>query len=308
MKVLFLGTPEFAVGILSALIQSDHTVVGVVTQPDRAVKHGKTEPCAVKKFALENGLTVFQPIKIRNEIEQIRSFGADIAVTAAYGQILNAAVLDAFPKGVINVHASLLPKYRGASPIQSAIANGERVTGVTIMRTELGIDTGDILSIKELQIADNETAGSLTHRLSVLGAELLVKTLDNFDSITPVKQDDSKATHCKMIKKEELFIDFECDAQTAVNQIRSLSPSPCARTVIDGDVYKIYNAKVADCAMPVGSVAGEIVVSDKKLVIACAEGGIEVLNIQAPSKRALDIAEFLRGRHFNVGVVCGKPQ
>lgn len=308
MKVLFLGTPDFAVGILSALIQSKHTVVGVVTQPDRAVKHGKTEPCAVKKFALENGLTVFQPIKIRNEIEYVKNLGADIAVTAAYGQILNAAVLDAFPKGVINVHASILPKYRGASPIQSAIANGERVTGVTIMKTELGIDTGDILSVKELQIADDETAGELTYKLSALGAELLVETLDNFDNITPVKQDDSKATHCKMIKKEELFIDFERDAQTVVNQIRSISPSPCAKTVIDGEVYKIYKAKVANCVMPSGSVAGEIVVCDKKLVIACAESGIEVLNIQAPSKRALDIAEFLRGRRINVGVVCGKPQ
>lgn len=308
MKVLFLGTPDFAVGVLAALIRSKHTVVGVVTQPDRAVKHGKTEPCAVKKFALENGLPVLQPIKIRNEMDDVKAFGADIAVTAAYGQILNATVLDAFPKGVINVHASLLPKYRGASPIQSAIANGERVTGVTIMRTELGIDTGEILSIKELQIADNETAGSLTYKLSALGAELLVETLDNFDNITPVKQDDSKATHCKMIKKEELFIDFERDAQTVVNQIRSLSPSPCAKTVIGGEVYKIYNAKVADCAMPDGCVAGEIAVSDKKLVIACADGGIEVLNIQAPSKRALDISEFLRGRRFNVGVVCGKPQ
>lgn len=308
MKVLFLGTPEFAVEILSALIRSKHTVVGVVTQPDRAVKHGKTELSAVKKFALEKGLTVLQPIKIRNEMEDVKALGADIAVTAAYGQILNATVLDSFPKGVINVHASLLPRYRGASPIQSAIANGERVTGVTIMRTELGIDTGDILSIKELQIADNETAGGLTRRLSELGAELLVETLDNFDSIKPVKQDESAATHCKTIKKEELFIDFERDAQTVVNQIRSLSPSPCARTVVGGEVYKIYSAKVTDCAIPDECVAGEIVVSNNKLVIACAEGGIEALNIQAPSKRALDIAEFLRGRRFNVGVVCGKPQ
>ena len=308
MKVLFMGTPDFAVDSLSALVKSNHAVVGVVTQPDRAVKHGKTEPCAVKKFALENGLSVFQPEKIRDRIDDIKALGADIAVTAAYGQILNSAVLNAFPNGVINVHASLLPKYRGASPIQSAIAAGESVTGVTIMRTELGLDTGDILAIEKTDIQESETAGELTKRLAELGAKLLVATLDNYDNITPVKQDDSQATHCKTIKKEEQFIDFGRDARSVVNQIRSLSPSPCAKTVIEGQVYKIYRAIPTQEVIPDGSVVGEIVFCGKKLVIACAEGGIEVLNIQAPSKRALDIAEFLRGRSFKIGVVCGKPQ
>ncbi|MBD5131663.1 MAG: methionyl-tRNA formyltransferase [Clostridiales bacterium] len=306
MKVLFLGTPEFAVKSLDALMKSNHTVVGVVTQPDRAVKHGKTEPCAVKKAAESYGLPVIQPIKIRNDVDSLKAFGADIAVTAAYGQILTAAVLDAFPCGVINVHGSLLPKYRGASPIQSAIADGEKQTGVTIMRTELGIDTGDMLLSRAIEIGDNETAGELTERLAVLGGELLVEALDNYDNITPVKQDNEKATHCKMITKAEQYIDFDCDARTVVNRIRSLSPVPCAKTVIEGETYKIYKAIV--CGEPCAEKAGTITCSTDKLVIACGSGAIEVQTIQAPSKRALEIKEFLRGRKFNVGVVCAKPQ
>ncbi|MCX4312311.1 MAG: methionyl-tRNA formyltransferase [Clostridia bacterium] len=304
MKILFMGTPEFAAYSLAALLKSKHAVAGVVTQPDRSLKRGKTEVCAVKKLALENGLTVLQPNRLRDEADALRAFGADIGVTAAYGQILNADVLDAFPCGVINVHASLLPKYRGASPIQSAIADGERETGVTIMRTELGLDTGDILSVAKTPIYDGETAGELTVRLAEMGASLLVDTLDNFANIAPRKQDDRIATHCKTIKKEEQYINFGCDAECVVNRIRSLSPSPCAKTVINGEVYKIYRARQCDAC----GAHGEILCSDDKLVIACGRGGIEVLVIQAPSKRALDISEFLRGRRFDKGVICARPQ
>ncbi len=303
MKVLFLGTPEFAVGTLDALMRSAHTVVGVVTQPDRAVKHGKTEAGAVKKVALDAGLPVFQPRRIRDEVERLKEFGADIAVTAAYGQILTDAVLNAFEHGVINVHASLLPKYRGASPIQSAIANGETKTGVTIMRTELGIDTGDILAVAETEIGARETAGELTARLSQIGAKLLVETLDGFDKITPVKQNDAIATHCKMISKAEQYIDFSADSRTVVNKIRALSPLPCAKTVIGGETYKIYEAVETGGS----GAAGTVICSDGKLIVACGKGAIQVLTIQAPSKRALGAAEFLRGRKLEVGVVCAKP-
>lgn len=307
MKVLFLGTPDFAVPSLAALLRSRHKVVGVVTQPDRAVKHGKTETGAVKKFAEDAGLPVFQPIKIRNDVEQLKRFGADIAVTAAYGQLLDVAVLNAFERGVINVHASLLPKYRGASPIQSAIAAGETRTGVTIMRTELGLDTGDILAVRETEIGATETAGELSARLAEIGAELLVQTLDDFDGIKPIKQDDGKATKCRTIKKSEQFIDFESDSVSVVNMIRSLSPTPCAKTVICGETYKIYEAKSAcvDDATESNADAGAILKSDGKLIIACARGALEILKIQAPSKRALDIKEFLRGKKFEVGVICG---
>lgn len=304
MKVLFFGTPEYAAVCLNALLESDHTVVGVVTQPDRAIKHGRLESSAVKTVASAAGITVFQPIKLRDEIARLKEFGADIGVTAAYGQILTQDVLSAFPCGVINAHASLLPKYRGASPIHAAIANGETETGVTIMQTELGIDTGDILAVEKTSICADETAGELTARLSEIGARLLIKTLDNYDKLTPTKQDDKMATRCRTIKKSEQYIDFDCDCVTAVNHIRALSPLPCAKTVICGETYKIFRAEKAD---GVSGKAGEIVRCDDRLIIACGIGGIEIKTIQAPSKRALDASEFLRGKKFPIGEICGKP-
>lgn len=302
MKVFFMGTPEFAVESLKALLQSDHTVVGVATQPDSALKRGRIQKSPVKEFSEKHGLTVIQPKKIKESIELIRAFGADIGVTAAYGQLLNSEVLQSFKYGVINVHASLLPKYRGASPIFAAIANGETVTGVTIMQTELGLDSGDILVKKELGIGSNETAGRLTQRLAELGAAALIEVLNNYNAISPIKQDDSLATHCRVITKQQTVLNFDRVAQDVCNTIRALSPLPCAKTTIDGDIYRIYAAKPLH---DVRGAAGEIVCCDNRLVIACKQGGIEVLRIQAPSKRELDITEFLRGKKFKVGTVCG---
>ncbi len=305
MKILFMGTPDFAVPSLEALMRSGvHEVVGVVTQPDRAVKRGKIEPSAVKRAAQAWGLDVFQPDRIGAVTEKLKTFGADIAVTAAYGQLLTQGVLDAFPCGVINVHASVLPMYRGASPIASAIADGRRETGVTIMRTELGLDTGDILSCVKTEIGDGETAGELTARLAVLGAKLLVETLDGYADIRPIKQDDKSATRCRTIKKSETFLDYNTDAKSVVNKIRALAPVPCAKTVFAGEVYKIYRAAAVD--KTTAAASGEIIRCDDRLIIACADGAVEVLEIQAPSKRALIIADFLRGRKFPVGTVCGK--
>lgn len=305
MKVLFMGTPAFAVPSLERLIASNnHEVVGVVTQPDRALKRGKVELSDVKLCAQRFNLPVFQPEKISDDIDTLKSLGADIAVTAAYGQLLTQAVLDAFPNGIINVHASLLPKYRGASPIYSAIADGQKVTGVTIMRTELGLDTGDILSKVETGISDNDTAGTLTARLADLGANLLVDTLDSFDKINPTKQDDSQATRCRTIKKQEEYIDFSLDAQAVYNKIRALNPLPCAKTVIDGEVYKIHSAVVDSDDGKFGE-AGEIINSDGKIVIACGVGTVKITVIQAPSKRAMRAQEYLLGNKLNVGTVCG---
>lgn len=303
MKVLFMGTPQFAVQCLNSLLNSKHQVVGVVTQPDRAVKRGKVEEGAVKTAAIKAGLKVIQPQKIKNCVDEIKSFGADIGVTAAFGQILNSEVLNAFPLGVINVHASLLPKYRGASPIQSAIMCGETQTGVTIMRTELGLDCGDILCAQTLDIGQNESAGELSERLSELGGRLLVYALDNFNSLTPTPQNDSEATHCRVISKAETVLDFSCDAQIVVNKIRSLSPSPCAKTFIDGEQYKIYSAVVTqeEC----GSV-GEVFCTKDEMKIVCGSGAIAIKTIQAPGKRALGVAEFLRGKKFRQGVICAK--
>ncbi len=303
MRVLFLGTPSFAVPSLDSLLSSKHNVVGVVTQPDRALKRGKAECSAVKSFAEKAGIPVVQPVKIRDEIDALKAFGADIAVTAAYGQILTQSVLDVFPRGVINVHASLLPKYRGASPIQSAISSGETVTGVTIMRTALGLDTGDILSVCTTEIGETENTTQLTARLGDLGAKLLVETLDNYDGIVPTPQNDEHATHCRTIKKSEQFIDFDRPAKDVVNRIRALADSPCAKTVICGDVYKIYGARKTDDKP---AKCGEIIVCDSRLVISCADGSIEITELQAPGKRRLAAAEFLRGKKFPTGVICAK--
>lgn len=306
MNVLFLGTPAFAVQSLNALANSSHKVVGVITQPDRAVKRGKTESSPVKYAAVRLGLPVFQPDRIRDETDCLKSYGADIAVTAAYGQILTQGVLDCFPKGVINVHASLLPKYRGASPIYSAILNGEKITGVTIMKTELGLDTGDILSAEEVEIGRDETATELTERLAVVGAKLLIDTLDRFDDIKPIKQDDAFATKCKTIRKDETYIDFGKSAEQVVNQVRALCESPCARAVLDGQVYKIY--KVVRTDADYAGVPGQVVECGNRLVVACGDGAVEIKSIQAPGKNRLDIADFLRGRKFAVGESFGKPQ
>lgn len=309
MKVLFLGTPQFAVPSLTALLKSRHDVVGVVTQPDRALKRGRTEFCAVKQAAQDAGLFVFQPDSVRNHIDRVKSFGADIAVTAAYGQLLDEAFISAFKYGVINVHASLLPKYRGASPIYSAILAGEKTTGVTIMQTELGLDTGDILSVAETPIGDNENATSLTERLSVIGAELLIKTLDDFLNIKPVKQDDTAATKCRTVKKQQLFIDFAATADRVCNQIRALADVPGARTVIDGVMYKIFAATVATDIDGISAFsAGEIVKGEDRFTVACGDGAINVQKIQAPGKKVLDIADFLRGKKFKAGAVCGNGQ
>lgn len=302
MKVLFMGTPDFAAVCLNSLLNSDHTVVGVVTQPDRAVKRGKLEFPPVKTAALERGLTVYQPEKIGLICDTLKSLDADIAVTAAFGQLLPQSVIDVFPKGIINVHGSILPKYRGASPVQSAIMNGETETGITIMQTELGLDSGDILAVKKMDIGSSETGGELMARLAEIGGKLLVETLDNFDNIKPIKQNHAEATFCRTIKKSEQYLDFNEDNNVVVNKIRALSPNPCAKTVICGEVYKLY---AAECVEEAGE-AGKILKCDKTLVIGCKSGSVSVKKIQAPGKRALDIDEFLRGKKLPVGAVCGK--
>ena len=302
MKVLFMGTPDFAAVCLNKLLASSHSVVGVVTQPDRAVKRGKIELPPVKSLALERGLTVYQPEKIGRICDTLKDLGADIGVTAAFGQLLPQSVIDVFPKGIINVHGSILPKYRGASPVQSAIMNGETQTGVTIMQTELGLDSGDILAVKKTDIGLQETGGELMARLADIGGELLVETLDNFDCIKPIKQNHAEATVCKTIKKSEQYFDFCEDNVSVVNKIRALSPSPCAKTVICGEVYKLY---AAECSDETGE-AGKIIRCDKALIIGCKNGSVSIKKIQAPGKRALDIDEFLRGKKLPIGEVCGK--
>lgn len=302
MKVVFLGTPEFSVNVLKSIYNSSHEIVGVVTQPDRKVgRKGIITPCQVKVQAKNLNLPVFSFEKISTDgVDVLKSLNADIFVTCAYGQILSQQILDIAPKGVINVHASLLPKYRGSSPIQWSIINGDKTTGVTIMKTALGVDTGDIILQEELSINGNYV-DELFSRLSTLGASLIVKALDLIESgsETYTKQDDTKAVHVKMISKNDGLIDFSKSATEIVNLVKGLSVWPTAFTFYEGKMLKIYKAS----AIKGKGNSGEVVVSDAKngLVIATGNGLVLVEEVQLEGSKKMPIKDFLLGKKIQVG-------
>ncbi len=302
MRVVFLGTPDFAVGVLNSIHASSHQIVGVITQPDRKVgRKAIITPCQVKSQALLLNLPVFSFEKISREgVETLKSLNPDILVTCAYGQILSQEILDLAPHGVINVHASLLPKYRGSAPIQWAIINGDKTTGVTIMQTALGVDSGDIVLQKELEI-NGDYVDTLFNRLSNLGAKLIVEALDLIETgkATFTKQDESQAVHVKMIKKEDGLIDFNKSAVEIVNLIKGLSVWPVAFTNYEGKMLKIYKASV------VGGIgnAGEVVCSDTKqgLLIGTSQGLLKVDELQIEGSKKMPIKDFLLGKKIPVG-------
>ncbi|MBQ4099269.1 MAG: methionyl-tRNA formyltransferase [Clostridia bacterium] len=307
MKVIYLGTPEFAVNPLKAIVSSGrHQVVGVVTQPDRPVgRKNIMTPPPVKVVANENGIPVFQYEKIRVEgVEDLKSLGADIMITCAYGQILSREIIDICPYGIINIHGSLLPKYRGASPIQSAVINGEKTTGITVMQTEEGLDCGDILAVFETPIGEEETSADLFARLSILGAKNICSVLDDIEDgkITPIKQDESQATLVKTIKKEDALIDFSKDALTVKNLINGMNPWPIAFTLKNGKKLKFYRARTAEG----NGKAGEVIVADKKLVIACGNGAVEIGILQEEGGKAMSAQSYLNGRKLKVGDLLGE--
>jgi len=307
MKVIFLGTPDFAVKPLRAIIESqNHQVVGVVTQPDRPVgRKNIITPPPVKVVANEYNIPVFQYEKIRAEgVDDLKSLNADIMITCAYGQILSREIIDICRYGIINIHASLLPKYRGAAPIQYAIINGEKTTGVTVMQTEEGLDTGDILEAFETPIGETETAAELFERLSNLGAQNICAVLDKIESgnIVKTKQDDSLATVVKTIKKEDATVDFSKNCETVKNLINGMNPWPVAYTYFGGKKLKFYRAGVA---MGQGEI-GEVIRADKKLVVACGEGAVEILEIQEEGGRAMSALSYLNGRKLKVGDILGR--
>ena len=313
-KIVFMGTPEFAVPSLDALCDAGYDVVGVFTQPDRPAGRGKKlTACPVKQRALQRGLSVYQFEKIRTPegVAQLKALSPDLCVTAAFGQILTQEVLDIPARGTLNVHASLLPKYRGSSPINWCILNGEKETGVTIMRTDVGIDTGDMLASRATPIGELETAGELTERLSVLGAQLLRDTLPGYLSgeIVPEKQDESQSSYEPMLKKEMGLIDWTKDAETIAHQVRGLNPWPCAYTAMDGGTLKIYLAK----AVETDSAAdpGTVIVSGAKagLIVKCGSGALEILEMQAPGGKRMAAKAYLMGKKIDEGTVLGKePQ
>ena len=307
MRVIFLGTPDFAVLPLKAVNGvSGVEIVGVVCNTDKPVgrKQVLTAP-PVKTAAQELGLPVFQYDKIRVDgVEDLKKLTPDLMITCAFGQILSQEILDIPKFGVINIHASLLPKYRGASPIHYAILNGEKQTGITIMKTDIGIDTGDILLQKTLDIGEQETCGELFDRLSALGAECIVEAIDLIESGKAVflKQDDAKATFTKIIKKEHALIDWADSAEKIVNKIRAFNPAPLAFTYFNGEPFKIYSAEIAF----VHGKAGEILCSDKELVVGSGDYGVKLIKVCRAGGKPMTAQDFLRGNKLSIGTVLGQ--
>jgi methionyl-tRNA formyltransferase len=308
MRVIFMGTPDFSVGTLEAILEAGHEVVLAVTQPDKPKGRGNAMQFPpVKECALSHGIEVFQPKKIREaeNIEYLRRFEPDIIVVVAFGQILTQEILDMPRYGCVNVHASLLPKYRGAAPIQWAVINGDAVTGVTTMRMDAGIDTGDMIAKREVRIEPDETGGSLFDKLAGVGAQLCVETMEMLEMGTAVftPQDDALSTHVGMIKKELGFIDWSRHAVEIERLIRGLNPWPSAYTQLDGKTFKIWRAEVvADDAAQ--SVPGTVLrVGKNELVVQTGEGALSLREVQLAGKKRMDVGSFLRGYPVEAGTV-----
>lgn len=307
MRIIFMGTPEFSVPCLETLINSDNEVVGVFTQPDKPKGRGyEMTPPPVKVCATEHNIPVFQPVSMRNgeALDIINSLNADLIIVVAFGKILPKEILESVKYGCINIHASLLPKLRGAAPIQWSILNGESETGVTSMQMDVGLDTGDMLIKKSITITEDMNAGELHDALSVMGAEVLIETINNIDNLKPEKQIDELSNYAPMLTKELCPIDFSKSAQEVHNKIRGLSPWPVATTKIDGKSYKIHKSQIL--ADSFKGECGEVVDNNNRLVVMCGDGEcIEILEIQAEGKRKTDIASFLRGRKIEKGTIIG---
>ena len=313
MKIVFAGTPDFAVLPLQKIIESGYEVVGVITQADKPQgRKGILTPPPVKTLALSYGIPVLQPEKIKTEVDAVRVLGGDILITCAYGQLLTQEVLDSFKKGVWNIHAGLLPKYRGASPIQSCILNGETETGVCVMKTELGLDCGDVLLVGKTQISETETYGELSNRLSALGAELIVQALKMLETgeYTLTPQGEEGVGVVRKINKEHAKIDFNKNAKEIVDLIRAMNPAPVAYTELNGDKVNVYLAEKATL-LPIEEETlalakiGEVLSDSPKrgLLVKCADGAVKLKEVQAAGGKRMDGGAFLNGRKAQKGQV-----
>ena len=310
MRIVFMGTPEFAVPSLRALVESGYEICGVFTQPDKPKNRGmKFQPTPVKEYALSEGLRVFQPAKMRDgeALAILRELRPDLIAVAAYGKILPVDILELPPLGCVNVHSSLLPKYRGAAPINWAILNGEAETGVTIQRMAEGIDTGDILAQTGTPIDINENAAQLLTRLAGLGAELLLETVRKLEagSASATPQDESRASHAPMLSKEMSPMDWGKTARQLHDQARGLYPWPSASAVLDGTRCKVIRTFVT--GEQTDQPPGTVLLADKKgLRIACGDGGVlEILELQPDGKKAMSAAAFLMGHPIQTGTLIG---
>jgi len=314
MRVVFMGTPDFSVPTLEKIIEAGHEVIGVVTQPDKAKGRGKKVLFPpVKEKALEHNLTVYQPKRAREPefIEQMRELNPDVMVVVAFGQILPKALLDIPKYGCVNVHASLLPKYRGAAPIQWAVIRGEKVSGVTTMQMDVGLDTGDMLMKTEVALAEDETGGSLHDKLSVLGGELLIETLKGLEAgtIQPEKQDDSQTgEYARMLDKALGKVDFSMPAEEIERLIRGLNPWPSAYTFYHGKTMKLWKAKVVSAdADGEAAAPGQILSVDKKgFTVQTGAGALRILELQMEGKKRMDAGAFLRGCSMAAGEILGQ--
>ena len=314
MRIVFMGTPEFAVPSLRALLDAGYDVVGAFTQPDRPAGRGnKLTACPVKQLALERNVPVYQFEKIRRREgrEALEALKPDLVVTAAFGQILSQRILDIPPLGTLNVHASLLPAYRGAAPINWCIALGEKKAGVTTMFTDAGIDTGDMALSVETDIGELETAGELTVRLSELGAQLLIETIHHIEAgdCPRVKQDEAKMSHQPMLSREDGLIDWTMSAKDIACRVRGFNPWPGTFTYLpDGGVMKLWLARAVEADKP--GQPGEVIEASAKkgLFIACGEGALEVLEMQAPGSRRMDAKAYLMGKPMPVGTIFSRER
>ncbi|MBM3757736.1 MAG: methionyl-tRNA formyltransferase [Acidobacteria bacterium] len=306
MVVVFMGTPRFAVPTLEALVAAGHEVRAVYTQPDRPKGRGQELAMSpVKECALGLGLPVYQPERIRRPevIAQLASFGAEAMIVVGYGQILPQAIIDLAPLGIINVHASLLPKYRGAAPIQWAIANGERVTGVTTIRIDAGLDTGDMLSKTETAIGDDETAPELSERLAAVGATLLIETLSRLRTIVPEKQNGAEATLAPILKKEDGAIDWSKPAATIYARLRGFTPWPGAFTSFRGAGLKVLTAALAS---DTDLAPGAMRLRNRRLIVGCGAGtSLELREVQPDGRKRVSGESFSNGARLSDNELLG---
>lgn len=309
MRVIFMGTPDFAVGALEEIIKAGHEVVLVVTQPDKPKGRGKAmQYTPVKECALAHGIEVFQPVKVKEpeNIEVLRKHQPDIIIVAAFGQIVPKSILDMPKYGCINIHASLLPKYRGAAPIQWAVINGEDVTGVTIMRMNEGIDTGDMIAKKTVRLAEDETGGSLFDKLAQVGAQLCVETMDIIEAgkAEYIPQNNEEATHTSMIRKELGLIDWNKSAVEIERLIRGLNPWPSAYTNLSGKTFKIWKAKVVseENTYEPGCICR---IDKAGMYVQTGKGILLLTEVQMEGKKRMDADAFLRGYQIEEGSFFG---
>lgn len=307
MRIVFMGTPDFAVPTLEKLYESQHEVVAVFTQPDKPKGRGyKLTPPPVKVVALKHQTPVYQPQSLKNQPEMwevLKAASPDCIVVAAYGKILPKQVLDIPKFHCVNVHGSLLPKYRGAAPIQWSVLNADEVTGITTMLMGEGLDTGDILLQESTRIGENETSSELFDRLALIGADLLLKTLQKLENgeITPVKQDQSLASYAPMITKDMCMLDFTKSVIDVHKKICGLSDHPCAVTLLNGKRLKIYNSEIVS-RKPCGKTPGTVV-DTQRFCVSCADGVVRFTQVQAEGSKRMKTEDYLRGKPLEQGLI-----